>query len=86
MDRFLVYTLLLKYLPNMELNVSLLVKFANDGTGYVPTRQLDELLTSGKIEAFQRSSGQWVNPKVDPVRGQGSPKPYNGPNRRARWQ
>lgn len=65
--------------------MSLLVKYVNDGTGYVPTCELDELITTGKIEAFQRKSGQWVNPKVDPIRGQGSPTPYSGPNRRSRW-
>jgi hypothetical protein len=70
----------------LEIYMPLLVKYANDGTGYVPTYELNSLLTSGKIEAFQRSNGQWIDPKVDPVRGQGSPCAYSGPNRRARWQ
>jgi hypothetical protein len=63
----------------------LLVKYANNGIGYIPTCELNSLLTSGKIEAFQRSSGQWVNPKIDPIRGHGPSNSYSGPNRRARW-
>ena len=66
--------------------MALLVKYVNDGIGYIPTGELNNLLTSGKIEAFQRSSGQWVNPKVDTIRGQGLPDVYSGPNRRSRWQ
>jgi len=65
--------------------VALLVKYADDGIGYIPTCELDSLLTSGKIKAFQRSSGQWVNPEFDTIRGQGSPGTYKGPNRRSRW-
>lgn len=64
----------------------LLVKYVNDGIGYISICELNNLLTSGKIEAFKRSNGEWVNPKVDPIRGQGSPNEYTGPNRRARWQ
>jgi len=69
-----------------EFGVPLLVKYVNDGTGYIPTCELNSLLSSGKIEAFKRSSGDWVDPKVSPIRGQGSPDTYTGPNRRARWQ
>lgn len=64
----------------------LLVKYVNDGTGFVNNCELDHLISSGKIECFQRSSGQWIDPKVGPIRGQGSHKTYTGPNRRARWQ
>ncbi len=78
-------TILMRLLPK-ELRVALLVKYANDGMGYIPVCELDKLLTTGKVEAFKRSSGEWVNPKVDPVRGQGMPNTYTGPNRRARWQ
>lgn len=64
----------------------LFVKYVNDGTGYIQTSDLDNLISSGKIEAFQRSNGQWVDPKIGPVRGQGSHKIYSGPNRRSRWK
>lgn len=64
----------------------LLVKFVNDGTEYVAMHELNHLLTSGKVESFLRSGNEWVDPKVGPIRGQGDPKSYTGPNRRARWQ
>lgn len=64
----------------------LLVKFVNDGIHYISMRELKPLLNSGKIEAFKRSNGEWVDPKVGPIRGQGSSNTYTGPERRARWQ
>ena len=64
----------------------LLVKFPNDRINYVDRGEFQELLVSGKIEAFKRSSGDWIDPKVGPLRGQGIPDDYSGPERRARWQ
>lgn len=64
----------------------LLVKYVNDGTGYIQVSDLNQLINSGKIEAFMRSNGVWVDPAHDPIRGQGSAKAYSGPNRRSRWQ
>jgi hypothetical protein len=66
--------------------MALLVKYENDGIGYVPAYELKELLQTGKVKNFMRSNGQWVDPKKGPIRGQGSPNSYNGPERRARWQ
>ena len=66
--------------------MALLVKYVDDEIGYVTMCELNSLLTTGKIEAFKRSNGKWVNPRVDPIRGQGSPNTYTGPERRARWQ
>lgn len=68
------------------LSMPLLVKYVNDGIGYIQVSELDKLMRVGAVEAFKRSIGGWVNPKVDPVRGKGSPKAYSGPNRRSRWQ
>jgi hypothetical protein len=65
--------------------VPLLVKYVDDGTDYVPAYEFHRLLSTGKIKCFLRSGSEWVNPKVDPIRGQGDPKSYTGPNRRARW-
>lgn len=64
----------------------LLVKYVNDGTGYITNQELEHLLSTNRIEAFMRSNGEWVDPKVGPLRGQGSSSDYTGPNRRARWQ
>jgi hypothetical protein len=65
--------------------VPLLVKYVDDGTGYILNYELERMIASGKIEAFQREDGGWVDPKVGPMRGQGSLNTYTGPNRRARW-
>jgi hypothetical protein len=66
--------------------VPLLIKDVNDVTRYIPTFELNELLGSGKIKTFMRSGGEWVDPKVGPIRGQGFKSDYTGPERRARWQ
>lgn len=66
--------------------MALLVKYVNNGLHYVTMYELNILLKTGKIEAFKRSNGEWVDPKVGPMRGQGSLNPYTGPERRARWQ
>jgi hypothetical protein len=53
---------------------------------YIPTYELNELICSGKIKTFMRPNGEWVDPKIGPIRGQGSSHIYTGPERRARWQ
>jgi hypothetical protein len=65
--------------------MALLVKYKNDGTGYISNYELNSLIDSGKIDAFMRSNGEWVDPQIGPIRGQGSPKEFNGPERRSRW-
>lgn len=65
--------------------MALLVKYKNDDTGYILNCELDSLIASGKIDAFMRSNGKWVDPKIGPIRGQGSPNEYNGSERRNRW-
>ncbi len=66
--------------------MALLVKYKNDTVGYIPTYELKELICCGKVKNFMRSNGEWVDPSVGPIRGQGSPSAYSGPERRARWQ
>lgn len=66
--------------------MALLVRYENDGIGYVPAYELAELLAAGRIKNFMRTNGQWVDARIGPLRGQGSPEAYNGPERRARWQ
>lgn len=65
--------------------MALLVKYKNDDTGYISKYELDSLIASDKIDSFMRSNGKWVDPKIGPIRGQGSPEKYNGPERRSRW-
>jgi len=60
------------------------VKYTDNTIGYIPCDQLQDLLDSNRINAFQRSSG-WVDPSRDTLRKQGSQIKYNGPNRRSRW-
>jgi len=65
--------------------MALLIKDKNGGTGYISKYELNRLIASGKIGAFMRSDGEWVNPQTGPIRGQGSLNEYNGPERRNRW-
>lgn len=69
----------------MGRDMALLVKYKNDGMGYISKYELDELIATGRIDAFMRSNGQWVNPAQDPVRGNRSASAYKGPERRARY-
>ncbi|HEY3307249.1 MAG TPA: hypothetical protein VGJ93_02230 [Desulfuromonadaceae bacterium] len=64
----------------------LLVKYENNQVEYVSTTVFNDLLCSNRIIAFKRSSGDWVDPKIGPMRGQSVPKPYLGSERRSRWQ
>ena len=60
----------------------IVVKYKDSTFGIVPYNDLQDLLDSKQIVAFQRSS-RWVDPRRDPLRGQGSNSEYNGLNRRS---
>jgi hypothetical protein len=64
--------------------MALLVRFKNEGLGYITKYELNDLISKGKIESFMRPSGQWVNPVKDPIR-MGGATTYAGPERRARF-
>jgi len=57
------------------------VIYTDKSTGEVEAERLEELIISGRVAAFCRSSG-WVDLTCDPVRGQGGL--YAGPERRKR--
>lgn len=65
--------------------MALLVKYVNNGIGYIPNYELNTLIESGKIVKFKRSDGEWVDPKTGPLRGSAGRTSYNGPERRARF-
>ena len=62
----------------------ILVKYKDNTIGYVTSDQLQVLLESNMIIAFQRS-GKWIDPSSDPLRGEGSNPKFDGYNRRKRW-
>lgn len=68
---------------NMQRNkvMPIMVRYNDYSVGYVMRDELDELLRADDIMGFRRSDG-WVDPKRDPVRGQGDEKEYDGPERR----
>jgi hypothetical protein len=47
----------------------------------VTCSELDDLIAMKKVVAFRRSTG-WVDVSKDPLRGQGVPGRYQGPERR----
>jgi hypothetical protein len=55
------------------------VIYKDNSAGIVRASSLQQLISSGKIVAFRRSSG-WVKIGRDPVRGLGGR--YEGPDRR----
>lgn len=63
----------------------LLVKYKNNSIEYIPKDCFQYLLDSGCIIAFKRSNGDWVDPNVGPLRGQGTTNSYDGRERRSRW-
>ena len=65
--------------------MALLVKNTDGTLEYVPRYDLDELMSSGKIVAFKRSCGAWVDPAEGPLRGSNTSLVYTGPERRGRW-
>ena len=67
-----------------KLLMALLVKYKNAGLEYIPRYELNDLILQGRIDAFMRTNGQWVNPAKDPVR-RSATSTYAGPERRARF-
>lgn len=64
----------------------LLVMLADKQVTYVTKDDFSDLVTDGKILVFKRpSSRDWIDPKIGPLRGNGSHHKYNGPERRARF-
>ena len=58
------------------------VRYADSSLGAVPQVRLDELLESGRIIAFERSTG-WVDISKDPIRSNVSQWQFKGLQRRA---
>ena len=58
------------------------VRYADSSLGVIPRGKLDELLESGRITAFERSSG-WVDITKDPIRSNVSQWQFKGLQRRA---
>jgi len=58
------------------------VRYADSSQGVVPRVKLDELIESGRITAFERSSG-WVDISKDPIRSNVSRWQFKGLQRRA---
>ncbi len=55
-----------------------------DGTQCrMAAKALDMFLNRGRVRSFRRDSG-WATVGVDPLRGEGVPHPYGGPDRRHR--
>lgn len=63
----------------------LLVKYTNNGTGYITKYELDSLIASGEIVSFKRSNGEWVYPEIGPLRNRTTSFDYRGPERRSRF-
>jgi hypothetical protein len=61
------------------------VNWTNDRYNYVQDYMLDELIDSGRVARFLRSSG-WVVVGVDPIRSGGSGRKYTGADRRSSQQ
>ena len=57
------------------------VRYADTSLGVVPRVKLDELIESGRITAFKRSSG-WVDITKDPIRSRLSRWQFKGLQRR----
>ncbi len=63
----------------------LLVRLKNNAERYVSSQQFDAMLREESIVAFKRSTGDWIDPKVGPMRGSGTTNKYQGPERRSKW-
>ena len=70
------------WLKNKIEGKKIVVRYANDSLEVVSQATLDELIESGKITAFKRSSG-WVDIVNDPIRKESSHLRFNGLQRRA---
>src|SRR6185369_1786973 len=63
----------------------IVVRYADSSLGVVSKVTLDELIESGRISAFKRSSG-WVDIVNGPIRKESSPLRVQGLQRRAGWK
>lgn len=63
----------------------ILVRLKNNMECYVSSQQFKDLLAEEEIVTFKRSGGDWIDPKVGPMRGSGPEKNFQGPERRSRW-
>jgi hypothetical protein len=63
----------------------IVVRYADSSHGVVSKVTLDELIESGRISAFKRSSG-WVDIVNDPIRKKSSHWRFKGLQRRAGWK
>jgi hypothetical protein len=63
----------------------ILVRYADSSLGVVLNVALDELIESGRISAFKRSSG-WVDITEGPIRKKSSHGRFRGLQRRAGWK
>jgi len=63
----------------------IVVRYADYSFGVVLQTLLDELIESGRITAFMRSSG-WVDIAQDPIRKASSYSRFKGLQRRAGWK
>ncbi len=61
--------------------MAILVQYNDKTFDAVPNNDLEALIASRKIIAFRRSGG-WVDVSVGPLREQGAPQQYRGPERR----
>ena len=61
--------------------MAILVQYKDKTFDAVSNKDLDALIATERIIAFRRSGG-WVDIRRDPLRGQGSPQEYRGPERR----
>jgi hypothetical protein len=61
--------------------MAILVQYRDETFDAVPNKVLDDLIAADKIIAFRRSSG-WAEIGRDPIRGQGTSREYEGPERR----
>ena len=59
----------------------IVVRYADSSLGVVSRGALDELIESGRISAFERSSG-WVDIANDQIRKESSPRRFKGLQRR----
>ncbi len=61
--------------------MAIMVQFENKTFGYIRNDDLEELIDSGGIISFRRSSG-WVEIGKDPVRTKKASDDFTGPERR----
>lgn len=65
--------------------MALLVKYVDDGIGYIPNYELDILIKAKRISRFKRPHDGWVDAESGPIRGKGGSGLYDGPERRSRF-